>query len=191
MNLWRVPIDEASGKVLGDAGADHGALGMERPAEPLAATAGGILYATNESAANLRAGSPSTPRPSPRAGSQPVTQGSRGSPLLRRLAGRAVGGVLRLSPPGGPVRRAARTAAACASSPTTASGTGTPAGRRTARGSSSSRTAAAGYEIWSIRADGSGLEPVTRTTGELSELSDLVAGRPAGRLQHAGIGGPC
>ena len=76
MNLWRVPIDEASGKVLGAPEAItapsewSGLLSLSRDGR-------NILYATNESKANLER-APLDPATLAAGRLEPVTQGSRG-----------------------------------------------------------------------------------------------------------------
>jgi serine/threonine protein kinase/Tol biopolymer transport system component len=162
MNLWRVPIDEASGRTLG-------------PPEPITAPSEWsglislsrdgrrILYSTSENRANLERFS-LEPGTLAVGDPHPVTQGSRGvyscdvSPDGQWLAFFTTSpqeDLFLVRPDGSGMRQL----------------TDDPFRDRQPRWSpdgsrivfQSDRSGR--YELWSIRADGSGLEPVTRTLG--------------------------
>jgi Tol biopolymer transport system component len=163
MNLWRVAIDEESGRVLNAPEAItapsewSGQLSLSRDGRR-------ILYATNEDRANLER-APLDPATLAAGPLEPVTHGSRGvrscdvSPDGRWVAFHTSipqEDLFIVRPDGSGLRQL----------------TNDPFRDRYPRWSpDGSRLAfqsdrGGRYEIWSIRADGSGLAPVTQTSGD-------------------------
>ena len=64
MNVWRVPIDEATGKVAGRAGADHHLLAVRPGLLSLSRDGRRIVYATDEGKSNLERRAARSRRPS-------------------------------------------------------------------------------------------------------------------------------
>jgi serine/threonine protein kinase/Tol biopolymer transport system component len=163
MNLWRVPIDEASGKILGAPEAItapsewSGLLSLSRDGR-------NILYATNESKANLER-APLDPANLAAGRLEPVTQGSRGvrscdiSPDGERVAFHASipqEDLFVVRKDGSDLRQLTNDAFRDRHP------RWSPDGSRILFQSDRSGR----LEFWSIQADGSRLEPVTRSTGE-------------------------